>query len=203
MKRLDGTDKGSCRFSEMEKITMDDVCLRIETLLKMGYDIKPPKDNAEEDILLVNESCFYLIDTLYQENRMKSQVDSVRTFNSNIYNLLLHICNTFVPYLAAVPLGQDGRKKLSLKKQISDLLFSLSNEQKGIVSDVYDTTCAIDSEEEDRLFEELDYLVDAQERALSFRGNAMKFMANSFQRNFMKVSDLENAISMVHSQIWM
>ena len=49
----------------------------------------------------------------------------------------------------------------------------------------------------ERLFEELDRLVEAQERMETFKGNAHKFMANSVQKAFRGIEDLENAFRLV------
>jgi hypothetical protein len=56
---------------------------------------------------------------------------------------------------------------------------------------------AIDSDEEAKLFEELDALMDAQERALAFKGNAHQLMAQAFQKVSRRVVELEAAYDLV------
>ena len=186
---MDGTDIGKERIAQMKSLEITEVHERIEMLLSQGYDKRPPTQRSEEENITCMESSLYLIRTLYHEEKMKSEILMLREASSRIHNLVLYVDDNFLPYLTSIPLKQRGKQE-----HFSALLHNCDDDDQ---IDFDDTNCAIDSEDEDRLFDELDHLIDAQERAEAFRGNAYKFMANSFQRTFLKVVELQDAFALV------
>ena len=199
---LEGSERGTKRMADMESITMKEVRERVDKLLRQGYDVSAPRRATEAENMALLESGMHLIRTLYREDGMDGPIAMVKEISAQLQDLLEYICDNFVPYLAAVPLKRpSGKQSQNLQREFSSMLSALRNNVEDDADDVDDMYCAIDSEEEDRLFEELDYLVDAQERAEAFRGNAYKFMANSIQKAFLKVVDLEVAFRMVRSSL--
>ena len=195
---MEGTEYGKKRLQDMDLVTMKEVRERVQHLLRQGYDVTVPKTATEDENMKVFDASLHIVRTMYQENRLEEQIQKIRETNGQLQDLLVYIGDALVPYLAAVPLKRvQGKQGANLQAEFANLLVALAASEADHTNDGDDMYCAIDSEEEDRLFEELDYLVDAQERAEAFRGNAYKFMANSFQRVFLKVTDLEIAYRMV------
>ena len=77
---------------------------------------------------------------------------------------------------------------------LDELFDAVDADQTG---SLYEERDCIDSDEEAQLYDELDNLMEAQERAFSFKGNLNKFMANAFQKCFLRLQELEDFFKLV------
>jgi hypothetical protein len=202
---LNGTAEGEKLFSEMEKHSMLEVRNLVDHLMAKEYDLREPVRQSEQEILQSWEVSLKIIVRL-SETREKVMEGSyaVQHAVTSVLEMLRNISATLIPYLSQVPM--KGSKQGSDLISEFDSLFQALTEaherlEMGHVTvkgdDADNQMFAIDSDEETRLFEELDQLMDAQERAQAFRGNAHKFMANSVQKAFRQISELENAFRLV------
>ena len=181
----------------MKRLSMSQVRLRIEFLLSKGYDKRVPVRMHEQSIMAHHEASTKLIATMSSSEMISSAQVLVQSTIVNLRNIFNYVGENLIPYLSAVPL-EGVKSGFDLKEEFEQLLKTLSDNsiyQENSDGDL--GYCAYDSEEEARLFEELDHLLETQERAEMFNGNSLKFMANSFQKAFLKISELEHVFKKV------
>ena len=181
----------SSALQEMKQLSMSQVRLRIEFLLSKGYDKRVPIRMHEQSMMAHGEASTKLIATLSSSEKISSAQFLVQSTIVNLRSIFNYLGEELIPYLSAVPL-EGVKSGFDLKEEFGLLLKTLSDDsiyQENNDGDL--GYCAYDSEEEARLFEELDHLLETQERAEMFNGNSLKFMANSFQKAFLKISELE------------
>lgn len=177
----------------------------VDHLMAKEYDLREPVRQSEQQHLQNFETSLQVIIRL---NETKEKVVEgshlVQHILTSVLDMFCAVRETLIPYLSKVPM--KGSKQGTDFITEFDALFNALTEaherlEHGHVTikgeDVENQMFAIDSDEEARLFEELDQLMDAQERAQAFRGNAHKFMANSVQKAFRQISEMENAFRLV------
>ena len=180
----------------MKQISIDDVRKLINRLIGKGYDKKIPERRTEQEILVSYEVSSGLV---LVATSAKAKLDEACMMIENSSNVLSGLLHDFrinlQPYLSTTP-------KMSKRTESSTLDFdslfqafeSIDNDEKN----EFEVDCGyLDSDEEERLYDELDNLMEAQERAFAFKGNANKFMANAFQKIFLRIQDLEDSFSLV------
>ena len=184
---------------------MLDVRNLVDHLMAKEYDLREPVRQSDQEIIQCFETSLQIIVRLIE---MKEKVvlgsQGVQLVVTSVVDILRTVRGTLIQHLSKVPM--KGSKHGSEFIREFDVLFQSLTEAherlelahvtiKG--DDNENQMFAIDSDEETRLFEELDQLMDAQERAQAFRGHAHKFMANSVQKVFRQISELENAFRLV------
>jgi hypothetical protein len=207
MGSLNGTAEGEKLLSEMEKHSMLEVRNLVDNLMAKEYDLREPVRQSEQQNLQNFEASLQIIVRFHQTREKVSEGShSVQLVITNVLEMLRGVRETFIPILSKVPMkgSKDGTEFIVE----FDALFRTLNEaqerlEHGHVmvkgEEIENQMHAIDSDEEARLFEELDQLMDAQERAQAFRGNAHKFMANAVQKAFRHISEMENAFRLVRN----
>ena len=191
------TDEEVFLLQEMKNISMGQVRERIDFFLSKGYDKRVPIRTQEQCIVEYHEASTKLIASLGNNPSVLDAESLLHNAILKLRDIFYFISDTIVPYLSAVPL-EGVKSSFDLKMEVSLLLQIVSDEALYEEKDDSDQGyCAYDSEEEARLFDELDLLLETQERAEMFRGNSFKFMANSFQKAFLRISELENAFKKV------
>jgi len=183
------------RFKEMREIDMDQVRERIESLLAKGYDLRAPVNFSRGAVSTQLETVHRIVEILQTENKMEDEIKMVQGMCATVLKTSQLLSDSFAPHLVNVPLKHGGQR--GIQQELIELSRTIQDENIDHTDDFEDVYCAIDSDEEERLFEELDYLVDLQERAEAFKGDKIKFIANSFQRAFMTLTDHEIALRSV------
>jgi hypothetical protein len=185
----------------MKKISIDDVRMLINHLIEKGYDKKIPERRNEQEILVSNEvSSELVLITEYTRTRLE---EACRFFESNCESLR-SVLKTFKlqlhPCLGTTTTKTHGASETPGVRPVFafDELFQILESEDRIDDDPFEDCCGcIDSDEEAKLYEELDTLLDAQERAFAFKGNTNKFMANAFQKIFLRIQELEHSFELV------
>jgi hypothetical protein len=188
----------------MQAHSIDDVRNLINYLMNQEYDFREPIQLKEYQILQNREICLQIIIKLHQTQELIHS--SLTGIDEKIYNVLEGIQfmqNSLIPCLSLIPFkgNKTGADLIndfqSLFVLLKDTRTELQERHVRGFDEMEAHNIAIDSDEEERLFEELDQLMEAQERMEAFKGNAHKFMANSVQKAFRGIEDLENAFRLV------
>ncbi len=184
-------------MEELEQISIDDVRKLINHLIEKGYDKRIPERRSEQEIKVsyeVSSELVLLTESIKTELIKGSALIEGKT--AVLSNLLNDFRSCLQPLLASVISGSRSRRD-STFADCDGLLEALElgpDKGESFLDDHYG---AIDSDEEALLYEELDNLMEAQERALLFKGNTAKFMANSFQKLFLRIQELEDSFGLV------
>jgi hypothetical protein len=186
-------------LDELESISHEDVRAKMDQLLANGYDKKGSIWKSEEELLREFDTSVILAAKVCETKvKLDDAADRVMQHVSGIKNFMINFSNQFIPYLSALP---SKSKKIShLLEGIHVILQNLDNCQvrsNEHVLDHLNSFFQIDSDEEAELFEEIDVMMDTQERAESFKGNTQRFLANSVECTFRRIFDLENAYRLV------
>jgi len=193
------TDEALKLLEDLESISLEDVRAKIDQLLANGYNKQSPVWKTEEELICKFEASAVLsVKVCETKVKMDEAADRVLKQIYGIKNVLISVSNSFIPYLSALP--SKSKKISNLSDSISYLLQEVENFKVGNSDNVLDLLSshfAIDSDEEAKLFDEIDIMMDTQERAESFKGNTQKFLANSVQCTFRRIFDLENAFRLV------
>jgi uncharacterized membrane protein YheB (UPF0754 family) len=186
------TEEGKRLMSELNEIDINDVRFLIKRLIKGGYDRKIPARPSEQDTLTSLESSLLVVEHLARirddVHDFKSSVEQQAIF---LQDAIIEVCSM----LQHVFLAQETAQS-NMSKEFEELFSSLRTNQLDH-DDVDEMNQAIDSDEEAKLFEELDMLMEAQERADTFRGNVHQLMAQTFQRVSRRLLELETAYDLV------
>ena len=189
---MEGTEEGSRLMATLAEININDVRFLIKRLIKGGYDKKMPVRPSEQEILVAFESSLQVIEHLAMiHQEIHANKEKVQTETNFLQRTILDIASVLTP-LMAIPDIVEG----NLAKDFQDQFLALKSYQQEH-DDMDEVNQAIDSDEEAKLFEELDALMEAQERALAFKGNAHQLMAQAFQKVSKRVVDLETAYDLV------
>ena len=189
---MEGTEEGSRLMATLAEININDVRFLIKRLIKGGYDKKMPVRPSEQEILVAFEGSLQVIEHLAMiRQEIHANKEKVQTETNFLQSTILDISSVLTP-LMAIPDIVEG----NLAKDFQDQFLALKSYQQEH-DDMDEVNQAIDSDEEAKLFEELDALMEAQERALAFKGNAHQLMAQAFQKVSKRVVDLETAYDLV------
>jgi hypothetical protein len=200
---LDGTAEGDKLIVEMQTHSMLEVRNLVDHLMAKEYDLREPIRQSEQEFLQNWEVSLKLIVLLHEsKEKVMEGCHLVQNTVTSVLDILKNIRSLLIPYLGLVPMKGS---KLDFISEFDTMYLALTEEHERLETrhivvkgeDGDNQIFAIDSDEETRLFEELDQLMDAQERAQAFKGNAHKFMANSVQKVFRQISELENAFRLV------
>ena len=196
---LNGTAAGQQFLQDLDKICIDDVRTLINHLIEKGYDKKIPERRSEQDILVVQETSPELV-LLTERIRVELLAGSVTTerMTAELTSLLHEFRSRLQPHLIIYFSGRNSQRESSLTN-CDAILEALELGVNREDSFLEDHCFAIDSDEEAQLYDELDDLLEAQERAVSFRGNTNKFIASSFQKLFLRIQELEDSFKLVSS----
>jgi hypothetical protein len=194
---LKDTPEGKRLLAEMKTVSIDDVRKLINHLIGKGYDKKIPERRSEQDILVSCEVSSEMVLVIESAKKLLQDVCKTIDLKSDILNSVINdFRSRLQPYLNTASSKLQKRTESSVV-DFDSLLQSLDNVGKN-AEDLFDDDCGyLDSDEEAKLYDELDNLMEAQERAYAFKGNANKFMANAFQKIFLRVQDLEDSFHLV------
>ncbi len=177
----------------------------VDHLMAKEYDLREPVRQSEQEILQSWEVSLKIVVRLNEtKEKVMEGSSAVQRAVTSVMEMLQNISATVIPYLSQVPM-KGSKQGVDLIGEFDNVFKALREAHERLEmghvavkgDDGDNQMFAIDSDEETRLFEELDQLMDAQERAQAFRGNAHKFMANSVQKAFRQISELENAFRLV------
>ena len=118
----------------------------------------------------------------------------------SIQGILMDLPGSLFSHLKMIPFM--NKKEKDLMQNINFILDGIKEKNVENVTNHIernDTLFEIDSDEEARLFDEIDVMMDIQERTEAFRGNSQKFLANSVQCTFRRIFELENAFRLVRN----
>ena len=182
-------------MEQLDKIDINDVRFLIKRLIKGGYDKKIPIRPSEQEILSSLESSQLILKHLAT---VREDVDvaksSVQLETRFLQEMMLDICSLVQPILNIT------KAEVDLSVEYKDLFLSLQSNQHEH-DDFDESNQAIDSDEEAKLFEELDALMEAQERAFTFKGNAHQLMSQTFQKVSRRLIELENAYDLLRPAV--
>ena len=204
MGKLAGTQLGQSLLDEMQGHSIHDVRHLIDKLMDKEYDLHEPIQMTDYDVLKHREICTDLVFCIHgTHEKVQSTLSAINEKISVVLEAITFMQSSFLPCLSLVPFkGNKSGSDLindfeSLFLILKDTRSELDESHIRGLDEMEGHTVAIDSDEEDRLFEELDQLMEAQERMEAFTGNAHKFMANSVQRAFRLLEDLETSFRLV------
>jgi hypothetical protein len=201
---LAGTDSGRHLNENMKAHSIDDVRNLVNYLMNQEYDFREPIQLKEYEILQNREICLQIIVRMHKtQDLVHSSLDGINGKIDVVLEAIQFLQNSFIPCISIIPF-KSNKTGADLINDFQSL-FVLLNDTKSELEESHVRgfdemeahNVAIDSDEEERLFEELDQLMEAQERMEAFQGNAHKFMANSVQKVFRGIEDLENAFRLV------
>ena len=191
---LKGTDEGKRLMSEMKKVKIDDARALITKLISKGYDKSIPVRRSDQDILVSFDASAKLVMTL--KDCKISLSEACIGVDSAIENLMCLVeCfrSNLEPFVVSVSSkGQD-----LAENEFQGLYHNLQTEADDSDETLFNEYGCIDSDEEAQLYRELDCLMEAQERAMAFKGDSKKFMANAFQKLFMRIEEMGTAFESV------
>ncbi len=184
-------------MAELSHIDVNDVRFLIKRLIKGGYDKKIPVRPSEQDILTSFESSLLVVQHLAGcRDEIQEKKSSVQKETVFLQDAILDVCSSLQPIFAS----SETADFANLAIEFQDLFLSLKTNQQDH-DDLDELNQAIDSDEEARLFEELDALMEAQERAEMFKGNVHELMAQSFQKVSRRLVELETAYDLVRPSL--
>ena len=202
---LAGTDEGLRLMQELDQIDINDVRFLIKRLIKGGYDKKIPIRPSEQEILTSLEISFSIVDhlALVREGVHAAKLN-LQLETAFVQESILDLCSTLNPIFAISKSMDDDlyaeyNGLFRSGPAISKAMGRHSHNQD--FDDFDDLYQAIDSDEEAKLFEELDALMEAQERAFLFKGNAHELMAQTFQKVTRRLVELETAYDLVRLRL--
>ncbi len=209
MGKLAGTDKGKRLMEELKCHPMSEIRALIDSLIEKRYDVKKPIALSDQDILKSREVCSQLVIHVNQvQVKLNDAFASVLENLGTLLDVIDYMHASFIPALGRIPFkaNRSGADLLndfdSLVRNLKEMYAFLKEDRNhSLMDDTENQNFAIDSDEEERLFRELDLLMESQERAEAFTGNAHKFMANSVQKTFRIIHDLQNSFQLVHISI--
>jgi hypothetical protein len=203
---LSGNNEGLKLLAEMKKHTMNEVRCLINTLIEKEYDSKTPVARTEQEILIGREvSSNIMLKLSEAQKQINELLAYIHQDLASLIEMTDIMQNSLIPSLSNIPFKAEksGVNLIndfdSLLKHLKEL-YALCTEDRleNPINDADNQNFAIDSDEEERLYRELDLLMESQERAEAFKGNAHKFMANSVQKAFRAISDLQNSFQLVN-----
>ena len=202
---LKGTPEGQKLLFEMERINIDDIRKLINKLISYGYDKTVPQRLTEQRLLTNLEASSQLVSLVETtKSELSYACETIDDASDILHATLGMIRSDLQPYLTPAWLpcqvGHDPHSDteplgLSLLVGLDELFEAIDSEKTCTLDD--DKVDWIDSDEEARLYDELDELMEAQERAFAFKGNVTKFMANAFQKCFLRLQEMEDAFKLV------
>jgi hypothetical protein len=198
---LKGTPEGNQLLSKMKKISIDDVRMLINHLIGKGYDKRIPARRTEQEVLVSYEVSSELV--LLTTNTRICFEEACQFFDGKC-EALRGVLETFKlhlrPYLSTTPAKTQLLPESLGPRPVFgfDQLFQILDSDDKTDDDPFeDDYGCIDSDEEAKLYDELDILLDAQERAFAFKGSTNKFLANAFQKIFLRIQELEHGFDLV------
>ena len=181
-------------MAELSSIDVNEVRFLIKRLIKGGYDKKVPVRPSEQEILTSFESSLLVVEHLAKcGDEIQERKSSIQKETEFVQDAILDMCSSLQPMFS---ISTETADITNLATEFQDLFLSLKTHQQDH-DDLDELNQAIDSDEEARLFEELDALMEAQERAEIFKGNVHELMAQSFQKVSRKLVELETAFDLV------
>ena len=190
---LQGTEEGARLLAALNDIRVDDVRILIKRLIKEGYDKKIPVRPSEQEILTAFESSLLLLVHL---GNIREEIENIRQKVHEQTDFLQSVITEVSSNLQPMLHVQENTESNFLGG-VEDLFATLHHQPQHETDDLDDLNQAIDSDEEAKLFEELDALMEAQERADAFKGNVHQLMAQTFQKVSRRVVELEAAYDLV------
>jgi hypothetical protein len=187
---------------EIESVSLSDIRAKVDQLFSHGYSKRSTVWKSEEELLCEFETSVILSAKVCEAKiKLDDVADGILQRVSGIKNVMISFSNELIPYLSSLP---SKSKNIShLQEKINLLLQDLDNSQVKSNEDVLDhlnSLYQIDSDEEAKLFDDIDVMMDTQERAESFKGNTKRFLANSVDSTFRRIFDLENAFRLVRKK---
>ena len=193
----------SGKHDALETISLDEVRKQIDFLLMKGYDKHSHASKTELEMRSAYESSLELLVKIKTtKDHLKKFTEDLSQKMESIRNILMDAPPSLVSDLSMIP--SKNKKERNLVQSINIVLEGLCeshhNETENTALEQNSTFFEIDSDEEEKLFHEIDIMMDTQERAEAFRGNSEKFLANSVQCTFRRIFELENAFRLVRTK---
>ena len=184
-------------LSELEAISIDDIRKRINYLIEKGYDKKVPERRSEQEILAAHEISSELVGLIQRTKTVLNEgITVIEGASSSLNSLLNDFRVGLQPHLNNYM--SKNRSNVESSAVDFDKLFEALNSDHSANEDTFfENYGVVDSDEEALLYEELDNLMEAQERAQLFRGNNSKFIANAVQKVLLRIQELESAFGLV------
>ena len=180
-------------MAKLNEINVNDIRMLIKRLIKEGYDKKVPIRPSEQEILTSFESSLLIAQHL---GKIREEVDlakqKVQEEVEFLQSVIVEVCSLLQP----ITMPHESLET-SLSLEFERLFNSLRAHQPQENDDLDEVNQAIDSDEEAKLFEELDVLMEAQERADTFKGNVHQLMAQTFQKVSRRLVELEASYDLV------
>ena len=207
MNTLAQTKYGEEKLRTMQMCNIECVRSIIDKLIESGYDTREPVSTTKQKILYDRDVAFELLLRFHQAQEMSSALQfAIEGKISQVLDCVHYIQSTLIPCLSLVPF-KEFKSGLDLVSDFDGLFYGLREacnlmqaehvEKSKLFDEMDDHNLALDSDEEEILFKEIDQLSAAQERMEAFNGDVAKFMAFSFQKAFRSIENLENSFRLL------
>jgi hypothetical protein len=187
-------------MSLLDSINLDDVREKVDGMLLKQYDKRDPVVQSEQELLCYFETGMHFIERLGDTKSSIDEFVSHLLEQMNSIKNVLHELPDSLRYMSNIPSRSSKiqNSTSSLDTILQELKDFAAPTDLSKESSVYSTSFwEVDSDEEEMLFEEIDILMDTQERAEAFKGDKQKFLANSIQCAFRRILELEHAFQRV------
>ena len=191
---LKGTDEGRRLMSKMKAVKIDDARALITKLITKGYDKSIPVRRSDQDILVSFDASAKLVKIL--KDCKADLLEACSGVDSAIQNLIC-LVECFRTNLEPFIISVSSKGHDVAENEFKGLYNNLQTNDDDSDEPLFNEYGCIDSDEEAQLYYELDCLMEAQERAMAFKGDSKKFMANAFQKLFLRIEEMETAFESV------
>ncbi len=192
----------------MNACPIADVRKLIDRLISKEYDMREPYHVSDQTIIKNRDVSLRLVVRLHHAQEIiGTLLTEVDEKISNVLEAMKYIKSSLLPCLGLVPYKGvlKGLKfGTDLVSDFDSIFLALKEASARLehgncepFDEMDNQNTALDSDEENDLFEEIDQLMAFQERMEAFNGDVPKFMANSFQKAFRTLESLENAFKLV------
>jgi hypothetical protein len=202
-----GTDDGMRLLKDIKNQSMNEIRALIDALIEKKYDTMKPIAASDQHILKSRDVCSELIIHVHlEQSRMNEVFSSIHENLGTVHDVIDYMNASLIPHLVSIPI-KANRSGSELQYNLNSLVLTFkgaygllkeASDHSLMIDDTENQNFAIDSDEEERLYRELDLLMESQERAEAFTGNAHKFMANSVQKTVRIIDDLQNCFQLVY-----
>jgi hypothetical protein len=198
MGALNPTEKELNLLKQMERYSMTEVRLSINRLIERGYDKLKPIGFDEQVARTCFEASARVIELVKQQIQPQLETNSqlLKQTRSVIKVLIQEFKSSLAPFLVAIN-SKTSKRGGDLDRQFEGLFKSIGQNSLQNVHNDEDAYGDIDSDEESRLYDEVDQMTEANERLSAFAGPPERFMANSFQKAFLNITQFGAAYDLV------
>jgi hypothetical protein len=191
-------EKRPALLQQLDRCSMNDVRACINRLIERGYDRKKPLGYNEQETLSHFEASARMIELLKSEiqPRLEASRQLIGQTKIVVRSLMQEFRTSLAPFLVAIN-SKTSQQGVNLDTVFDRLFKTMEQSVMNATHTEEEELEGIDSDEEEQLFKELDEMSEARDRLTAFKGPPAKFMAGSFQKAFLNVTNFGSAYELV------